>query len=170
MKRLPLVVLVLALGAVLAGRAEADESPLAAAARKEQERRRKTPDAAKVITEADVRSAPASPRAEGDSAPADAGAGAPQEAASPAPDSEARRDEIQRELDAQAARIKDLRKQVDDAERELADAVGPSYGPRRAQVARIRDDGRKAIDEFEARIAELLAEARRLGVSVSRPE
>lgn len=172
MKKSALIVLVMILGAGLAGVAEAD-SPLADAARKEKKRRATTKDPGKVHTNDDL--GPASnvgappeeaPAQEGGAKPAEA---APAGEAKPA-DNSARGAEIQREINAQVERINVVRKQVDDAERELADMLAPSYGPRRAQAAQIRDDGQKAIAEIEARIAELEAEARRLGVTVTRPQ
>jgi hypothetical protein len=171
MKKPALFVLVLALGAGLSGLAWAD-SPLADAARKEKKRRAATKDPGKVHTNEDL--GPASNVGAAEETPAEDGA-KPAEGTAPAaeakaPDNSARRDEIQREINAQVERIKGVRKQVDDAERELADMLAPSYGPRRAQMAQIRDDGQKAIAEMEARIAELEAEARRLGVTVTRPQ
>ncbi len=167
MKR-TLVVLMVAWGVGASGVAWAD-SPLAAAARQEKKRRAKTPDPVKVITDDDL-----GPASDAPTASEETGSGAeapptPADGAS-AGDANARRDDIQREINAQLERIRAVRKQVDDAERELADQLGPSFGPRRAQNAQLRDDGLKAIAEIETRVAELEAEAKRLGVSVTRPQ
>ncbi len=164
------VLLVLALAAGCAGQAWAD-SPLAAAARQEKKRRAKTPDPVKVITNDDL--GPASGVAATPEESASGGApnaAAPEASGTSASDLNARRDDIQREINAQVERMRVVRQQVADAERELADQLGPSFGPRRAQNAQLRDDGLKAIAEIEARIAELETEARRLGVSVTRPQ
>jgi chromosome segregation ATPase len=173
MKTTVLVVFVLALGVGAPGPVRAD-SPLAEAARKEKKRRAQTKAPEKVHTNDDL--GPASnvgapveeTTADEPGKPAEGQAAAAGDA-KPA-DNSARQAEIQREINAQVERIKAVRKQVDDAERELADQLAPSYGPRRAQVAQIRDDGQKAIADIEARIAELEAEAKRLGVTVTRPQ
>lgn len=163
-----LLVLVLVWGVGWPGVALLD-SPLAAAARHEKKRRAKTPDPVKVITNDDL--GPASGVSEAPQEPAaDKPAVALPEGNASASDPNARRDDIQREINAQVERIKAVRRQVEDAERELADELGPSLGPRRAQNAQLRDDGLRAIAEMEARIAELEADARRLGVSVTRPQ
>lgn len=177
-----MVVLALAVAAALPAHTSAGESPLAAAARKEQERRARTKSADKVLTNDDLRGSGSAPSpagavagesgASGDAKrPNDAGpAGEAADAKAEGEKKEARRDAIQREIDAQAGRIRVVRKQVDDIDRELADQLSSSEGPRRAQIAQRREEGTQFIAEAEARIAELQAEARKLGVTVTRPE
>lgn len=170
-----MVVLVLALGAAPPTPAAAEESPLAAAARKEQERRAKLRGTDKVLTGDDLRSGGVTtPVAEAGAGESDASAEAkPKDGAAAAGDAkqkEARRDAIQREIDAQVERIRVVRKQVDDVDRELADQVSPSGDLRRAQIMQRREEGTQFIAETEARIAELQAEAQKLGVTVTRPE
>lgn len=177
-----MVVFVLAVGTSLPARASAGESPLAAAARKEQERRAKAKGAEKVITNDDLRGSSAGPTpaevVAGEPAAADdakrpndpGSAGEAADAKAEGEKKEARRDALQREIDAQAGRIRVVRKQVDDIDRELADRLSSSEGPRRAQIAQRREEGTQFIAEAEARIAELQAEARKLGVTVTRPE
>lgn len=170
---LPLLLLTLALAAP---RAQArDESPLAAAARQEQQRRAKLKGTARVVTERDVAGQPAvAPEAGGD-APATAtaapGAGDDATAKREKTDDELRAERgvaLQRELDDQRARIVELRRQLEPIEAELADVGSYSLGARRAALTRALEDGRSQIAAAEARRTELEEEARRLGVRVAR--
>lgn len=180
MMRLGMLSLALTLGVVAPAPAGADESPLAAAARKEQERRGKVKGSTNVLTNDDLRGAPAARAADTDE-PGAAGDAKPEGTAEKAGDKadgagsadeakEARRAAIQAEIDAQVGRIRAVRKQIDDINRELADNTVASEGPRRQQVLQQRADGERFIAETEARISDLQDEARKLGVTVTRPQ
>lgn len=157
------------------------ESPLAAAARKEQERRKQVKATSSVLTNDNLRgsSAPASEPAESASAEAQpAGSGEKAEGKTPSPaadaaaaqEKEAQRAALQTEIDGHVERIRDLRRQIADIDRELADRLTSVEGPRRAQLAQRREEGTQLVAESETRIAELQDKARKLGVSVTRPE
>jgi hypothetical protein len=132
---------------------------------------------AKVYTDDDLRKAgarTATPPEIG--APADAAKAEPAAAATKPKADEKTDDQLRAEKKAdlekkfqeQQAIIVQVRKAMDDAQRELSDLSNYTMGPRRAALAKVVDDGNAAIAKANAAIADVEEQARRAGVSVSR--
>jgi hypothetical protein len=154
---------------------EAAES-LPEAAAKEKERRRASAKT-KTYTEADLGKA-------GSTRPAPVSAvepSTPEATPTPAPGPGAREktdDEIRAEKKAEfekriAAEVKvteAVRKAMDEAQLELNDPTTlTQFGSRKEALQRILDDGQAELKKSEAAIAAIEEEARRQGISVSRP-
>ena len=140
----------------------------------------------KTITEDDLRAARAgrgtmsvaTPDAQPSAEPAKgegAGSAAAKEEPSESDKREARRKEIQDQVDYQSANIRKLREEIDTAQRELNDLgdytfslPGTNTG-RRAALVKLIEDANGMIKTSNEKIDQLEDEARRAGVSVSRP-
>jgi hypothetical protein len=144
----------------------------------------------KVITEDDLRSggrpqrgtvSVGTPDAPPETKEAKEGEAKPATSASPSPEPtesekrEARQQELQKEIDYQAANIRTLQDQIDKAQAELNDlsemtfsAAGTNTG-RRAGLMKLIDDGNAQIRTSREKIQQLEDEARRAGVRVSVP-
>lgn len=155
---------------------DASES-LSEAAAKERERRKAT-SKARAYTEADLgRPRPAGPEpvraaepatsAEATPAPTPAGG-----AREKTPD-EVRADkkaEYDKRIAAEEKVIAAVRKAMDEAQLELNDPTTlTQFGSRKEALQKILDDGQAELKKSEAAIAAIEEEARREGISVSRP-
>ncbi len=151
--------------------AQAATDSLPDAAEREKERRKATPKA-KVYTETSLPKATATgfERVEESS---------PSATASPAPGkAEKTVDEVRAEKKAgyekriaeQVRTIEVVRKAMDEAQLELNDVnTITKYGSRKDALLKILDDGQAEIKKADQAIADIEEEARREGISVSRP-
>jgi small-conductance mechanosensitive channel len=174
------IALVLAAGLVVPAASLAQEkSTLAEVAEKTKKDREKkkagTSDAAKVLTNDDLRSAKGNVMVLG-GVPASSTTGTPAAGAAAAaaePTDEELREQksadLQAQLDAQADFIKRLRESADQTQSELNDLGNYVFGGRRAALAQIVEERQKQIAEAERAIADLEEQARRAGVSLRRP-
>jgi hypothetical protein len=147
--------------------------------KKDREKRKAAgvPGSAKVITNDDLRSAQGNVIVLGGvpaSAPAPGAPGTPAAAAGATAPTDAelrdqKRADLQAQLDAQADLIKRLRESADQTQTELNDLGNYVFGGRRAALAQIVEERQKQVAEAERAIADLEEQARRAGVSLSRP-
>ena len=145
--------------------------------KKEREAARGGKPAPKIVTEADLKSAPANPDASAGGAetapakpPAAAGAAGQKP---PKTDDELRADkkkEYEKKIAEQDQTIAVIRKAMEDAQLELNDPTTASLlGTRGAALRKLLDDGQVELKKAEATIAGIEEDARRQGISVSRP-
>jgi hypothetical protein len=149
---------------------------LAERAKKEREARRAGKPAPRLITDADLQNhssdgLSADPTSQASPAP---GAAAPAAAGkTPKSDDELRaekRQDIEKKIAEQQKTTEVIRKAMDDAQRELNDPTTLTmFGPRNTALQKILDDGQVELKKSEQAIADLQEEARRQGISVSRP-
>jgi hypothetical protein len=155
-----------------AGLAVAGQS-LAELAKKEKERQKKVKDA-KVITSQDLRrgrraTSPAPVR----TTPASAASGSSTAAAGEKSEKtvdevrEERRVEIQGQIDEERKVIQAVQEAMAQAQRELNDISNMTYGPRRAKLLKIVEDGQGEIAKLEKKIKDLQQQARREFVRVN---
>jgi hypothetical protein len=160
--------------------ATSQEPSLAEAARKEREKRARAGQT-KVMTEEDLKKAkssvvippaPASPS----EAPKEGAAatGAAAGAAKPEKTDEElraeRKAELQKKMDEQGRIVAAVRKAVADAQRELNDLGTYTFGPRRASLMKTIEDGNAEIVKAQQAMDGLEDEARRQGLSLTRPQ
>lgn len=79
------------------------------------------------------------------------------------------RDEIQKKIDDQLKLMDIVREAMDEAQAELNDLTNYTLGSRRGALLKRLEDGKAEIAKAEQTIADLEEEARRQGISVSRP-
>lgn len=79
------------------------------------------------------------------------------------------RDAIQKKIDDQVKLMDIVREAMDDAQAELNDLTNYTIGSRRGALLKRLEDGKAEIAKAEQTIADLEEEARREGISVSRP-
>lgn len=79
------------------------------------------------------------------------------------------RDAIQKKIDDQVKLMGIVREAMDEAQAELNDLSNYTYGTRRGALLQRLEDGKAEIAKAEQTIADLEEEARRQGISVSRP-
>ena len=114
---------------------------------------------------------PAQPSAE----PAKEGQAAAKEEPPESDQREARRKEIQDQIDSSSNMIKTWQEQIDTAQRELNDLTDYTFSMpgtttgRRAALLKLIDEGNGKIKTAKEKIEQLEDEARRAGVAVSRP-
>lgn len=134
----------------------------------------------KVITDDELRST----RSKGYSAASVDGTTSPQPAASPAAPGAATADapaaktddqqraekkaEIEGKLKQWNDFIAETKKAMDQAQLELNDLGGATFGNRRAGLQKILDEGNQHIAEAQQSIADLQEQARRAGITVAR--
>ena len=147
---------------------------LAELAKKEKERQKKLEGSSKVITEQDLRrgrrarspvpvqSTATSPES-GSSTEAAGG-----EAEKTADDvREERRVEIQGQIDEERKVIQAVQDAMAQAQLELNDLSNMTYGPRRAKLLKIMEDGQAEVAKLEKKIKDLQQQARRERVRVN---
>jgi hypothetical protein len=79
------------------------------------------------------------------------------------------RDAIQKKIEDQVKLMDIVREAMDDAQAELNDLTNYTMGSRRGALLKRLEDGKAEIAKAEQTIADLQEEARREGISVSRP-
>ena len=162
----------LAVAVVLCAAAPLAAQSLGEAAEKQKKERK---GQAKVYTEDDLRRAGMRTATPPEMAPAGEAAKAEPAAAKPKGDEKTddqlraeKRAEFEKKIQEQLATIAQVRKAMDDAQRELSDLSNYTMGPRRAALMKVLDDGNAEIAKANAAIADIEEQARRAGVSVSR--
>jgi len=174
---------VLMLGAQSAWAWQAAGTPslgeIAERTKKDREVRRGNKPAKRVVTEADLKPAPApvvtsdSSAVGADSAAAEAPAGGAGEAKAPKTDEELRAEkktEFEKKIAEQVQTMGVIRKAMEDAQNELNDpTTATQLGTRGAALRKLLDDGQVELKKAEAAIAVVEEDARRQGISVSRP-
>jgi len=155
-----------------AGLAAAGQS-LAELAKKEKERQKKVKNA-KVITSQDLRRGRrATPAVPAQTTPASAASGSSTAAAGEKSEKtvdevrEERRVEIQGQIDEERKVIQAVQEAMAQAQRELNDISNMTYGPRRAKLMKIVEDGQGEIAKLEKKIKDLQQQARREFVRVN---
>jgi hypothetical protein len=162
--------------AALAGAASAQDRSLAELA--ERQKKARTSGTAKVYTQEDLKKARAGARAEASPASetspkqsSDSRTGTDAGEA-PAKTPEQERAEKQADIQKRIAQYRDFiaetRRMMDDAQLQLNDVSSLTFGPRRARLQQILDEGAQHIGEAEQEIAALQEEARRAGIPVAR--
>jgi len=146
---------------------------LAELAKKEKERQKKVKDA-KVITSQDLRRGRRErPAAPAESTPASAESGSSTEAAGGEPEKtadqirEERRVEIQGQIDEERKVIQAVQDAMAQAQLELNDMSNMTFGPRRAKLLKIVEDGQAEVAKLEKKIKDLQQQARRELVRVN---
>jgi hypothetical protein len=76
--------------------------------------------------------------------------------------------EFDKKIKDQQDLIAQVRKMMDDAQRELSDLSNYTVGSRRGALIKVIDDGNAEIAKANAAIADIEEQARRAGVSVAR--
>lgn len=145
--------------------------------KKDRETRRGNKPAKRVVTEADLKPAPAvasdSSAGGGDSAAAEAPAGGAGEAKAAKTDEELRAEkkrEFEKKIAEQVQTVGVIRKAMEGAQNELNDpTTATQLGARGAALRKLLDDGQVELKKAEAAIAVVEEDARRQGISVSRP-
>ena len=79
------------------------------------------------------------------------------------------RDAIQKKIEDQVKLMDIVREAMDEAQAELNDLTNYTMGSRRGNLLKRLEDGKAEIAKAEQTIADLEEEARREGISVSRP-
>lgn len=79
------------------------------------------------------------------------------------------RDAIQKKIEDQLKLMDIVREAMDEAQAELNDLTNYTLGSRRGALLKRLEDGKAEIAKAEQTIADLEEEARRQGISVSRP-
>lgn len=79
------------------------------------------------------------------------------------------REAIQKKIDDQLKLMDIVREAMDEAQAELNDLSNYTFGTRRGALLQRLEDGKAEIAKAEQTIADLEEEARRQGISVSRP-
>jgi hypothetical protein len=144
----------------------------------------------KVITEDDLRSAGrpqrgtvsvGTPDAPAEAKDAKEGEAKPAASASPSPEPteaekrDSRQQEMQKEIDFQAANIRSLQDQVSQAQTELNDLTEMTYSPagtnlgRRSALMKLIEDANAQIQASRDKIQQLEDQARHAGIRVSVP-
>jgi len=80
-----------------------------------------------------------------------------------------RREAIQKKIEDQVKLMDIVREAMDEAQAELNDLTNYTMGSRRGALLKRLEDGKAEIAKAEQTIADLEEEARRQGISVSRP-
>jgi hypothetical protein len=164
----------LAVAALLCAAAPLAAQSLPEAAEKQKKERK---GQAKVYTDDDLRKAGTRVATPGEAAPATDATKAETAAPGVKPKAEEKTDEqlraekkadLEKRIQEQLAIIVQVRKVMDDAQRELNDLSNYTMGPRRAGLAKVVEDGNAEIAKANAAIADIEEQARRAGVSVSR--
>lgn len=141
--------------------------------KKEREARRGGKPAPKLVTESDLKPAPASAGGAETAAAKPAAAAGASDQKLPKTDDELRAEkktEYEKKLAEQVQSIGVIRKAMEDAQRELNDPTTASLlGTRGAALRKLLDDGQVELQKAEAAIAGIEEDARRQGISVSRP-
>lgn len=162
---------VLAVAVLLCAAAPLAAQSLPEAAERQKKERK---GQARVYTDEDLKRAgartafPAEPAPSAEASPA---AAAAKTKAEEKTDDQLRADkkaELEKKIQEQQQIIAQVRKMMDDAQRELNDLSNYTVGPRRAALLKVIDDGNAEIAKANAAMAEIEEQARRAGVSVAR--
>lgn len=144
--------------------------------KKEREARRGNQPAPRVLTGADLKAAPAPASSDASAPSAESAEAKPAAAGDSKPEKTEdelraeKQKEYQKQIAEQAETSSVVRKAMDDAQRELNDPTTASLlGSRGAALRKLLDDGEVELKKAEATIAGIEEDARRQGISVSRP-